>query len=218
MITIVVVDDHQVMREGLCALLKTQPNFQVIGDAGDGEAAIKLVEHLHPDVLVLDMIMPGTNGIEVARRVSIFSPACAIIILSMYGAEQYVHEAIQAGVKGYILKKDSADELAKAIREVTNGRHYISPRLAQKAIDSYVGISSLPKPYQLLTARERQVLHMMASGSTTAEIAAKLFVSPRTVEFHRANVMQKLGFHTQQELARYCIEEGITPPENMSSP
>ncbi len=214
MITIVVADDHQVMRQGLCALLKMQPDFQVVGEADDGEAAIKLVERFHPDVLVLDMVMPGINGIEATRRVRLLSPSCAIVILSMYGAEGYVREAIQAGAKGYVLKKDSADELASAIREVLAGRHYISPSLTQKAIDSYIGISSRQaKPYQMLTPRERQVLHMMAAGCASAEIAAKLSISPRTVEFHRANIMQKLGLHTQQELARYCIEEGIIPPE-----
>jgi DNA-binding NarL/FixJ family response regulator len=194
--------------------LEAQPGFQVVGDAGDGEAAIKLVERLHPDVLVLDMVMPGINGIEVARRVRIHSPACAIVILSMYGAEGYVRDAIQAGAKGYVLKKDSVEELASAIREVLAGRHYISQSLTKRAVDSYVGISRQPvDPYQTLSARERQVLHMVAAGSTSAEIAANLFISRRTVEFHRANIMQKLGVRNQQELTRYCIEAGISPTE-----
>jgi len=218
MTTILIADDHQVMRQGLCSLLSSQPDFQVVGDTGDGEAAVKLVERLHPDVLVLDMVMPGINGIEVVRRVRVLSPTCAIVILSMYGAEGYVREAIRAGAKGYVLKKDSVEELASAVREVLAGRHYISPSLTKKAIDSYVGISGRPaKLYQTLTARERQVLHMVASGGTSAEIAAQLFISQRTVEFHRANIMQKLGIHTQHELARYCIEEGITPPTNLTS-
>ena len=214
MTTIVIVDDHQVMRQGLRALLEAQPGFQVVGDTGDGESAVKLVERLHPDILVLDMVMPGINGIEVARQVRIHSPECAVVILSMYGAEGYVREAIQAGARGYVLKKDSVEELASAIREVLAGRHYISQSLTRRAIDSYVGINRQPaEPYQTLTTREREVLHMVAAGSTSAEIAAKLFVSPRTVEFHRANIMQKLGIRTQQELTRYCIEAGISPPE-----
>ena len=185
----------------------------MLGDAGDGEEALKLVERLHPDVLVLDMVMPGINGIEVARRVTQQSPTCAIVILSMYGAEGYVREAIEAGAKAYILKKDSVEELASAIREVIAGRHYISPSLTKKAVNSYVGMGSHQnEPYQTLTARERQVLHMVAAGSTSAQIAAKLFISQRTVEFHRANIMRKLGLNTQQELTRYCIEAGISPP------
>jgi DNA-binding NarL/FixJ family response regulator len=215
MTTVVIADDHQVMRQGLRALLEAQPGFQVVADVGDGEAAAKLVEQLHPDVLVLDMSMPGINGIEVARRVATHSPACAIVILSMYGAEGYVREAIQAGAKGYVLKKDSAEELVSAIREVLAGRHYISQSLTKRAIDSYVGISRQSlEPHQTLTSRECEVLQMVAAGSTSAVIGAKLFISRRTVEFHRANIMQKLGVHSQQELTRYCIEAGISRPRD----
>jgi DNA-binding NarL/FixJ family response regulator len=209
------------MRQGLCALLKEQPSFQVVGEAGDGEEAVKIVERLSPDVLLVDMVMPGINGIEVTRRVRKRLPKCAIVVLSMYGAEGYVREAIQAGAKGYILKKDSAEELANAIHEVLAGRHYISPSLTKKAIDSYTGIGDRRVDlYQTLTARERQVLHLMADSSTTAQIAAKLFISPRTVEFHRANIMNKLSLHSQQELVRYCVESGILPPphEDSNSP
>jgi DNA-binding NarL/FixJ family response regulator len=213
MISIIVADDHLMMRQGMCALLNAQPDFQVLGDAGDGEEALRLVGRLHPDVLVLDMVMPGINGIEVARRVTQQSPTCAIVILSMYGAEGYVREAIAAGAKAYILKKDSAEELTSAIREVIAGRHYISPSLTKKVINSYVGIGAHQnEPFKTLTARERQVLHMVAENRTSAQIAGKLFISPRTVEFHRANIMRKLGLNTHQELTRYCIETGIAPP------
>lgn len=179
MTTIVIADDHQVMRQGLRSLLGAQPDFQVVGDTGDGEAAVKLVEELHPDALVLDMVMPGINGIEVARRVKKISPACGIVILSMYGADGYVREAIQAGAGGYVLKRDSADELASAVREVVAGRNYISPSLTKKAIDSYVGIStSRTNPYQTLTARERQVLHMVAAGGTSVENSGTVVHQP----------------------------------------
>ena len=213
MTSIIVVDDHQMMRQGLCALIKEQPDFQVVGDAGDGEEALRLVERFHPDVIVLDMAMPGLNGVEVTRRVIQDSPTCAIVILSMYAAEGYVREAIEAGAKAYVLKKDSAEELVSAIREAIAGRHYISPSLTKKAINSYVGMSShQSESYRNLTARERQVLQMVAGGSTSVEIATKLFISQRTVEFHRANIMRKLGLNTQHELTRYCIEQGISPP------
>jgi two-component system response regulator NreC len=213
MTSIIVVDDHQMMRQGLCALIKEQPDFQIVGDAGDGEEALRLVERFHPDVIVLDMAMPGLNGVEVTRKVMQDSPTCAIVILSMYAAEGYVREAIEAGAKAYVLKQDSAEELVGAIREAIAGKHYISRSLTKKAINSYVGISShLSERYQSLTARERQVLQMVAGGSTSAAIAAKLFISLRTVEFHRANIMRKLGINTQHELTRYCIEQGISPP------
>ena len=213
MTSIIVVDDHQMMRQGLCALIKEQPDFQVVGDAGDGEEALRLVERFHPDVIVLDMAMPGLNGVEVTRRVTQDSPTYKIVILSMYAAEGYVREAIEAGAKAYVLKKDSAEELVIAIREAIAGRHYISPSLTKKAINSYVGISShQSESYRNLTARERQVLQMVAGGSTSVVIATKLFISKRTVEFHRANIMRKLGLNTQNELTHYCIEQGISPP------
>lgn len=213
MVSIVVADDHLMMRQGMCALLNAQPDFKVLADVGDGEEALKLVGRLHPDVLVLDMVMPGINGIEVARRVTQQSPTCSIVILSMYGAEGYVREAIGAGAKAYILKKDSVEELASAIREVIAGRHYISPSLTKTVISSYAGIGAHPNdPYKTLTARERQILYMIAANSTSAQIAGKLFISQRTVEFHRANIMQKLRLNNHQELTRYCIETGIAPP------
>lgn len=214
--TIVVVDDHQIIRQGLCALLKTQEELQVIGDVGDGESAIRLAEQFHPDVMVIDMVMPGMNGLEITRRVRQCSPASAIIILSMYGAEGYVQEAIKAGAQGYVLKKDSVEELATAIREVVGGRQYISPYLMKRAIDSFVGTSNCENNRrQPLTIREREIITMVAAGSTSAQIAAKLFISSRTVEFHRANIMRKLGLHTQQELTRYCIETGLLPPQDI---
>ena len=213
MATIVIADDHNVIRQGLRALLTEQPDFEVVGEASDGIEAISQVESLHPDVLVLDMIMPGFNGIEVIRRLSKRPRNCAIVVLSMYGADGYVKEAIKHGAKGYVLKKDSAEELTSAIREVLAGRQYISPGLTGKVIDAYTGSQPSRDPYDTLTPREREVLRMVAAGSTSAEISAKLFISRRTVEFHRANIMNKLRLHGQHALARYCIEAGISPSE-----
>jgi two-component system response regulator NreC len=211
MTTILIADDHNVMRQGLHALLTAQPDFEVVGEAGDGVEAVRQVECLHPDVLVLDMIMPGFSGIEVLKRLNKRPPTCAVVMLSMYGADGYVKEAIKSGAKGYILKKDSVEELTSAIREVLAGRHYISPSLTRKVIDSYAGINQKRDPYDTLTSREREVLHMVAAGGTSAQISTKLFISRRTVEFHRANIMNKLRLRSQQALARYCLEAGISP-------
>jgi two-component system response regulator NreC len=211
MATIVVADDHNMIRQGLRALLSAQPDFEVVGEAGDGVEAVREAERLQPDVLVLDMIMPGFSGIEVIRRLNKRPLACAIVVLSMYGADGYVKEAIKSGAKGYILKKDSVEELTSAIHEVLAGRHYISPSLTRKVIDSYAGINQKRDPYDTLTAREREVLHMVAAGSTSTQISVKLFISRRTVEFHRANMMNKLRLRSQQALARYCLEAGISP-------
>jgi two-component system response regulator NreC len=211
MATIVVADDHNMIRQGLRALLSAQPDFEVVGEAGDGVEAVREAERLQPDVLVLDMIMPGFSGIEVIRRLNKRPLACAIVVLSMYGADGYVKEAIKSGAKGYILKKDSVEELTSAIREVLAGRHYISPSLTRKVIDSYAGINQKRDPYDTLTAREREVLHMVAAGNTSTQISVKLFISRRTVEFHRANMMNKLRLRSQQALARYCLEAGISP-------
>ena len=175
-----------------------------------------MVESLHPDILVLDLMMGGLNGIEVTRQVSKQSPKTAIIILSMYNNEAYVLEALRAGAKGYILKDSTAAELVKAVREAIIGRHYLSMSLSERAIESYVEKSkeTYLDPYDTLTTREREVLHLAAQSCTNAEIAERLYISRRTVEVHRANVMHKLGLRSQPQLIRYAMKRGILPPDD----
>lgn len=213
MTTIVLADDHHVMRQGLRSLLEAEPDFQVTGEAGDGEEAVHVVESLRPDILVLDMVMPGLNGIEVTQRLRQTAPKTAVVVLSMFGTEGYVHKAIRAGAKAYVLKQASADELVYAIREVVNGQRYLSRALSERAIDAYVQetLSSDLDPALVLTAREREVLLRVADGGTSKQIAAELNISPRTVEFHRANIMRKLDFKNHQDLLRYCLRTGILP-------
>jgi len=215
MTTIVLADDHQVVRNGLRVLLEAEPDFSVVGEAGDGLEAVRLVERLQPDVLVLDLMMPGLNGLEVARQVSQRSPQTRVVILSMYDNEAYVLEALRAGAAAYVLKESTSAELVRAIREAVAGRRYLSPPLSERAIEIYIqkAESAALDPYETLTAREREVLHLVAEGHTNAEIAARLFVSPRTVETHRANLMRKLGLHTQTDLIRYALRRGILPME-----
>lgn len=214
MITIVLADDHQVVRQGLRALLETQEDFSIVGEAADGITAAQMVENLKPNILVLDLMMTGMNGLEVTRQVSKRSPKTIVVILSMHNNEGYVLEALRAGAKAYILKESSADELVRAIREVIAGRRYLGPPLSERVIETYLrkAESSIIDPYDTLTAREREVLHLAAQGSTNAEIAAKLFISRRTAEIHRTNMMRKLGLHTQTQLVRYAIQRGILPP------
>jgi two-component system response regulator NreC len=212
-VTILLADDHHVMRQGLRMLLEAQEDFRVVAEAGDGLEAVKLVERLKPHVLIVDLMMPGINGLEVARQVSHHSPQTRIIVLSMYGNEPYVLEALRNGAVGYVLKDANAAELLRAVHEVIAGRRYLSPPLSEHAIEAYLqkAQDAVLDLYETLTTREREVLQLAAEGRTNADIAAVLYVSPRTVETHRAHLMHKLGLHTQADLIRYALKRGILP-------
>lgn len=214
-VTILLVDDHQLLRQGLRALLEVEPDIQVVGEAGDGLQGIQLVERLRPNVLVLDLMMPGVNGLEVTRQVSRRFPETRIIVLSMHANEAYVLEALRNGAVGYILKETGINDLVHAVREAIAGRRYLSPPLSARAIDSYVQKTEAAAldPYETLTTREREVLQLAAQGMTNAEIAGHLSISPRTAETHRANVMRKMGLNTQIDLIRFALKRGILPME-----
>jgi two-component system response regulator NreC len=216
MITLVLAEDHHIVRQGIRSLLEAEADFEVIGEVSDGLEAVRMVEKLHPNILVLDLMMSGLNGLEVARQVSKQSPKTAIVILSMYNNEAYVLEALRAGAKGYVLKDSTAAELVKAIREAEIGRHYLSASLSERAIENYIEKSkeTYMDPYDTLTTREREVLHLAAQSCTNAEIAERLYISRRTVEVHRANVMHKLGLRSQPQLIRYAMKRGILPPDD----
>lgn len=211
MTTIVLADDHQVVRQGLRALLEEEPDLRLLGEAGDGLETIQLVERLCPDVLVLDLMMPGLNGLEVTRQVGKRAPQTRVIILSMHADEAYVLEALRNGACGYVLKDASVAELVQAVREVAAGRRYLSSPLSERAIEAYVETAqgSVLDRYETLTDREREVLHLVAEGHTNVEIATRLSISPRTAETHRANMMRKLGLHTRTDVIRYALQRGI---------
>ena len=215
MTTIVLADDHHVVRQGLRVLLEGQPDFQLVGEAGDGLEAIQLTERLKPDVLLIDLMMPSLNGLEATRQVSQRSPHTRVVILSMHANEAYVLEALRNGAAGYVLKDSSAADLVHAVREVIAGRRYLSPPLSERAIAAYIQKASdvTLDPYEMLTNREREVLHLAAEGYTNAEIADQLSISPRTAETHRANLMHKLGLRTHTDLIRYALRRGILPME-----
>ncbi|MBI3301004.1 MAG: response regulator transcription factor [Deltaproteobacteria bacterium] len=215
MTTIVLADDHKVVRQGLRALLEAEPDFRLIGETGDGLEAVRLVERLQPDVLVLDLSLPSLHGLEVIREVRKHSLQTRVVILSMYSSDAYVLQALKNGAAGYVLKDSNAAILIQAIREVAAGRRYLCPELSARVIDAYVdhAIDATPDKYESLTTREREVLHLVAEGYANAQIAARLFLSPRTVETHRANLMRKLGLRNHIDLVHYALRRGILPPE-----
>lgn len=211
MTTIVLVDDHQILRQGLRKLLEEEIGFHVVGETGDGIEAIELVEHLKPDILVVDMVMPGLNGLDVIRSVKQNSERTQIIVLSMHANEAYVVEALRYGASGYLVKESSSTELIHAVKEVVAGRRYLSPSLAERMLTAYVEKvgESVSDPYEMLTKRELQVLHLAAEGHSNAEIAERLTIGVRTVETHRANMLHKLMLKNQNELIRYAMQRGL---------
>ncbi len=215
MTSIVLADDHHVVRLGLRALLSAESGLEIVGEASDGLETVRLVESLRPDILLVDLMMGGINGLEVTRQLSKRVPGTSVIILSMYGNQGYVVEALRGGAKAYVLKEATSEELVRAIHEVAAGRHYLSSSLSERVIEGYIRkpVATGMDSYDTLTAREREVLHMAAHGNTSAEIATRLFISRRTVEIHRANVMRKLGLHNQTQLLRYALQRGILPPD-----
>jgi len=212
-ITILLAEDHLIVRQGLRALLGSVPEYCLVGEAGDGPEALQKVEQHCPDVLVLDVMMPGLNGLEVARQTRQRSPRTQIVFLSMHANEAYVLEALRAGAAAYVLKQSSSDDLMKAINAVMNGERYLSPPLDEQGLTRYARLieSDADDLTVLLTPREREVFQMVAGGLTNAAIAGRLSLSRRTVEMHRSNLMRKLHLHSQTELVRFAIQRGIAP-------
>lgn len=214
MITILLAEDHHIVRQGLKSMLSAEKGFRLLGEAGDGLTAMELVAKHTPDVLVLDLMIPRLHGLEVVRRVRKEHPSTRILVLSMNSEDPYVVEALRSGATGYVLKDCATSNLPEAIRAVAAGKRYLSPALAERAIDALFqnrGEAGLD-PYDTLTERERVVLQMAAEGMGNPEVAEKLFISPRTAESHRANLMRKLGLRSQTDLVRYAIRKKIITP------
>ncbi len=212
-ITVVLADDHHVVRQGIRALLEAQGDFGVIGEEADGLKVVDLVDRLRPNVLVLDLQMPGLNGLEITRRIAQRGLGTRVVILSMHANETYVLEALRHGAAGYVLKDASPAEVVEAVREVSAGHRYLSRGLSERAIAAYAekAKATVTDAYDTLTSREREVLQLAAESSSTSEIAARLGISPRTVETHRENLMRKLGLQSQTDLIRYALRRGIVP-------
>ena len=212
-IKIVLADDHHVVRHGLRTLFNAEPDFEVIGEVSSGLDVLDMVEKKKPDILVLDLMMPEIGGLEVARQVSQRVPQTRIMVLSMQANEAYVLEALRNGAAGYCLKDTSATELIEAVRAIVSGQRYLSSTLSERAIDAYVlrAQAANVDSYDTLTNREREVLHLLAEGRSNTEVAERLFISARTVEVHRANLMHKLHLKNQTDIIRYAIRRGLLP-------
>ena len=204
--TIVIADDHAIVRQGIRALLE-QDGFDVVGEAENGREAIKIAKKHSPLIAILDFSMPLLNGIETAQEIQKRLPDTMVLLLTMYNDEKYVIEALRAGIRGYILKDQVASDLVSAIREVMNGAIYLSPGISKAVLTSLLSQKYLSE--DLLTAREKQVLQLIAEGQTTKGIAQTLNISVKTAEAHRAHIMHKLDVHNVAGLVRYAIREGI---------
>jgi DNA-binding NarL/FixJ family response regulator len=210
MVKVIIAEDHNLVRKGLSALLANESNVQLVGEAADGLEAVQLTEKLKPDVLLLDLGLPRMHGLEVIRRVRDGQQKTQVIVVSMHSDEPYVAEALRAGASGYVLKDGSPNELMGAIGSVSKGTHYLSPRIRKTALHAALGANIRDNdPYQDLTERERVVLQHAAEGFSNAEIGQKLFISSRTVESHRANLMKKLNLTCQTDLVRFAIRRKI---------
>jgi len=208
-VKVALVDDHPIVRQGLRNLLQTEPSFQVVAEADDGIAGLELVQRVRPDVLIVDLMMPGLNGLDLIKQVLKRLPRLRIVVLSMQSADSYVVEALQSGAAGYVLKETGPSEIIHAIKAVVAGDRYLSPKLAGRVLDSSTGRKKITDPYDSLTPREREILHLIIEGHTNAQIAVRLVLSPRTVELHRSRIMKKLDLHNQTDIFRYALERGL---------
>jgi two-component system response regulator NreC len=215
-VRIVIAEDHTILREGLKSLLSSNPGFEIVGEAGDGREAIRCAEKLKPDLILTDLSMPRMNGMEAIKEIKRESPATKVLVLTVHRAEEYILATFKAGADGYVLKDSTHSELVMAVKKVLNGRHYISPEISEKVIDGYLEGKKTLKPrtsWETLTQREREILKLIAEGYKNKEIADDLCISVKTVEKHRANLMEKLDLHNVQALTAFAIEKGVVSRE-----
>ena len=209
---ILIAEDHVILREGLRALLSSEPDLTVVGEAGDGREAIRQVEELLPDLILMDLSMPRMNGIEAIQEIRRRCPSTRILVLTVHKTEEHVLAALKAGADGYVLKEATGDEFKMAARSVLAGHPYLSPGVSHKVIQGYLEgtkAKAPSTPWDTLTSREREVLKLIGEGYKNKEIAAELYISPKTVEKHRANLMRKLDLHTTAQLTTLAVEKGL---------
>jgi DNA-binding NarL/FixJ family response regulator len=214
-ITILLGDDHAILRQGLRLLLEEEPDFTIVGEASTGVEVMVKTDLLHPDVVILDVGLPDLNGLEITRQIHQRNQHTRVVILSMHAKEAYVLEALKNGASAYVLKGSDANELIQAIRQSMQGIRYLSPPLSERAIEAYLEMIKDRglDPYDTLTNREREILHLVLESYSNVEIARRLTISPRTVEVHRAKMMHKLGLSSQVDLVRFAMQRGIIPLE-----
>ncbi len=214
-IKILLADDHAIMRQGLRSLIEKQPDMEVVGEAEDGRKAVELVRELLPDIVIMDITMPNLNGVEASRQITGEFPKVKIIALSINSNRRFVTDMLGAGATGYVLKECLFDELVQAIQAVAAGGSYLSSRITGLVIEDYISrLSTIAEsPLATLTGREREVLQLVAEGTSTKQIALKLHVSTKTVEANRRQIMEKLDVHSIAELTKYAVREGLTSLE-----
>ena len=214
-IKILLADDHRIMRDGLCALLKNEPDIEVVAEGDNGREAVEMSRKLKPNVVVMDMSMPGLNGVEATRQILALDDNVKVLVLSMHADKRFVIGALSAGASGYVLKDCAFEELVRAIHTVAMNQTYLSPSIADIVVESYK--RSQPSPNQLfsvLTPREREVLQLLTEGASVKKIASLLRVSAKTIETHRQHIMEKLNTRSVAELTKYAIREGLTSLDN----
>ena len=215
-VRIVIAEDHTILREGLRSLLSSEPNFEIVGEAEDGREAIKCVEKFRPDLILTDLSMPRMNGMEAIKEIKTQSPKTKVLVLTVHKAEEYILATFRAGANGYLLKDSTHAELVMAVKKVLSGKQYISPEISEKVIEGYLeGKKTLKTQtsWETLTQREREILKLIAEGYKNKKIAEDLCISVKTVEKHRANLMEKLDLHSIQALTAFAIEKGLVSRE-----
>ena len=213
MTTIVVADDHKIVREGLVKLLVSRGDLEVVGEASDGEEAVNMVLEKQPDVVLMDIWMPRLSGIDATRRIGKRGSEAKVLVLSMHESRSYVEEVLRAGAAGYVVKSSATSDLLQAIDAVNTGQSYLSPSITQQVVDAIANPdSSAPSGVSMLTDREREVLQLIAEGLSSKEIAGVLGVSLKTVDSHRSNLMEKLDIHKVSGLVRFAIRAGLVEP------
>jgi two-component system response regulator NreC len=210
-IKVLIADDHTILRQGIKALLDNQAEIEVIGEAKDGREALTLIERLLPDVILMDIAMPGLNGLEATRRIKKKFPKIKVLVLTMYTNEEYVFQILNAGANGYLVKETAFQDLISAIRAVYRDEAFMSPSISKKVINRYTQRvrETNNTTGDILTTREREILQLIAEGSSSKKIAEALFISPKTVETHRTHIMDKLNIHNRTNLVKYAIRTGI---------
>ncbi len=215
-IKVFIADDHAMMREGLRLIIEAERDISVIGEAADGRQAVRLIQRLTPDVVIMDIAMPMLNGIEATVQILDSKTFTRIIILSMHSSKEHIFRALEAGAKGYLLKEAAGNEMVKAIRAVYSGNRFLSDRISQTVIEDYIHqrvADSEESPIKRLSPREREVLQLVVEGKSSAEIARNLFLSPKTVETYRSRLMHKLGIKDLPGLVKFAIQHGMTSVE-----
>ncbi|MQA89292.1 MAG: response regulator [Gemmatimonas sp.] len=213
---ILLVDDHAVLRAGLKSLLEAEAGMEVVGEAGTGEEAIELAERMKPDVVVMDLSMPGIGGLEATRRIAEMDQGARVLVLTMHGEEEHLLPVLEAGGSGYVNKRSADEELIEAIRTVARGDVFLYPNAAKLLLQGFRGKGERGEtedPLDRLTDREREVLSQTAEGYSSAEIGKKLFISPKTVDTYRSRIMEKLGLHHRSELVRFALQQGLLKAE-----